>query len=586
MNEYRFAEIAIDGIKNRNRIIDITDFKLDGDRTDCHRSIFLSDDGLKYYVEKTKSVTGYKGKHIADDLIFDFDGQDLDTVKTEIARFIWHLKDNYGVPMAYMRLFFSGSKGFHLTIPFKTVCANPQPSENFYQVYKAIVQDLADGFQFIDFAIYERKHLFRMPNTINSKSNLFKIPLELVELDETTTTVKHLAKTKRATLPQGEIKEVPALKILYDKWSNYNFNEIRPTQHSTEGISILSSAPQGMRNATAIKLAGFYIDKGFSEGLTFEHLKLWNERNEPPLPEKELETLCNSAFTRYSKPQDFEIYSLKDAYERYKTFAKQSELLKIKTGYESIDKKLRGITPGETCCILGKTSVGKSAFLQNIGMNYAKETKQPCLFFSLEMPITSVIERAIQIENDLTGFDVENMTRRNEMTDRAELLFSNIPNFYTVEKSGLTLEAIKSFIKFAENNIYHKKTGLILCDYLGLVSSTGSDIYQQVSKVARAIKDLAKEMNVPVIYLTQVNNRYSEFDELDSRAARDSGSIIEASDFVLGLWKEKEQTDETETIFNETTAINLVLGIIKNRKGGLGKVDIKMSKRSLKITER
>ena len=585
MNDYRFAEIAIDGIKNRNQIIDINEFKLDGDRTDCHRSIFLFNDDLKYFVEKTQSVSGFKGKHIADDLLFDFDGQDLDTVKTEIAKFIWHLKDDYGVPMQYMRLFFSGSKGFHLTIPFKAVCANPQPTENFYQVYKAIAQDLFDGFQFVDSAIYEMKHLFRMPNTINSKSNLFKIPLELAELDETTITIKHLAKTKRDLIPQEEIKQVPALKMLYDKWSNYNFNEIRPAQHSNEGTSILNSAPQGMRNATAIKLAGFYIDKGFSEGLTLEHLQLWNERNEPPLPEKELEILCSSAFTRYSKPIDFEVYSLKDAFKRYKTFAKQSELLKIKTGYESIDKKLRGITPGETCCILGKTSVGKSAFLQNIGMNYAKETKQMCLFFSLEMPITSVIERAIQIENDLTGYDVENMTRKNEMTDKANLLFSNIPNFYTVEKSGLTLEAVKSFIKFAENSIYHKKTGLILLDYLGLVSSTGSDIYQQVSKVARAIKDLAKEMNVPIIYLTQVNNRYSEFDELDSRAARDSGSIIEAADFVLGLWKEKDQADNTDTIF-ESSDINLILGIIKNRKGGLGKVNIKMSKRSLKITER
>ena len=585
MNEYRYAEIAIDGIHNRNKIIEIDNFTLEGIRTDCHRSIFLFNDDLKYFVEKTQSVSGFKGKHIADDLLFDFDGQDLDTVKTEIAKFIWHLKDDYGVPMQYMRLFFSGSKGFHLTIPFKAVCANPQPTENFYQVYKAIAQDLFDGFQFVDSAIYEMKHLFRMPNTINSKSNLFKIPLELAELDETTITIKHLAKTKRDLIPQEEIKQVPALKMLYDKWSNYNFNEIRPAQHSNEGTSILNSAPQGMRNATAIKLAGFYIDKGFSEGLTLEHLQLWNERNEPPLPEKELEILCSSAFTRYSKPIDFEVYSLKDAFERYKTFAKQSELLKIKTGYESIDKKLRGITPGETCCILGKTSVGKSAFLQNIGMNYAKETKQMCLFFSLEMPITSVIERAIQIENDLTGYDVENMTRKNEMTDKANLLFSNIPNFYTVEKSGLTLEAVKSFIKFAENSIYHKKTGLILLDYLGLVSSTGSDIYQQVSKVARAIKDLAKEMNVPIIYLTQVNNRYSEFDELDSRAARDSGSIIEAADFVLGLWKEKDQADNTDTIF-ESSDINLILGIIKNRKGGLGKVNIKMSKRSLKITER
>lgn len=579
MNEYRFAEVAIDGIKNRNRIVDINEFKLEGDRTDCHRSIFLFNEDLKFYVEKTGTVSGYLGKHIARDLIFDFDGSDLNEVKTETARFIWHLKENYNVSMAYMQLYFSGSKGFHLTIPFEAVCANVKPSENFSKVYASIIHDLADGFSYIDFAIYETKHLFRMPNTINSKSNLFKIPLELTELDENITTIKHLAKNKRAVNGfNGAIKEIPQLRQLYDKWVNYDYSAKQRTD-APEGTSILSSAPQGMRNASAIKLAGFYIDKGFNESLTLEHLTLWNERNEPPLPKKELETLCSSAFTRYSKPIKYEIYSLKDAFARYAEYAKVSESVKVKTGFLNIDQKIRGINPGETCCILGKTSVGKSAFLQNIGMNHAKSTKQPVLFFSLEMPITSVIERAVQIETGFTGYEIEAAVQANNKTiyDKANLLFSDIPHFYTVEKSGLNLEAIKNYIRFAEENIFHQKTGLVLLDYLGLVSDKSSDIYTAVSKIARGIKDLAKEMNVPVIYLTQVNNRYSEFDELDSRAARDSGSIIEASDFVLGLWKEQEQNSEDDIFLN--------LGIIKNRKGGLGKVEIKMRKKSLKITE-
>ena len=272
---------------------------------------------------------------------------------------------------------------------------------------------------------------------------------------------------------------------------------------------------------------------------------------------------------------------LYNSFNRLTTSISEIGSCKVKTGYDSIDTKIRGLMPGETMCVLGKTSVGKSAFLQNIGLNFAKTSGEPVLFFSMEMPITAVYERTLQIETGLCGYEIENAMKRNDddIKIKADLVLNDLPNFYIIAKSGLNLEQISRFINFAEQNIYHKKTGLLLIDYLGLVRGSGKDLYEQTSRVARGIKDLSKEKDVPVIFLSQVTKQYTEYDELQINSARDSGSVDEASDFVLALWKEKEKREEQPDIPQ-------MLGILKNRKGGLGKIKITMDKRSLKITER
>ena len=85
MNKYIYADFAVGDIKNRNNIQNINKFKLNGSTTDCFRSVFLYDEGLKNYVDKTGSIKGYAGKHIADALVFDFDGENLD-VRTALKR--------------------------------------------------------------------------------------------------------------------------------------------------------------------------------------------------------------------------------------------------------------------------------------------------------------------------------------------------------------------------------------------------------------------------------------------------------------------------------------------------------------------
>lgn len=579
MLKFIYGEFVTGSIQNRNNIFSIKDFKLNGVRVDCYRSMFLYDEGLKYYVEKTGSVKGYSGKHTTDAIIFDFDNEnDLTAVRDEAVKFIYYLRYNFDLSIDFIRIAFSGSKGFHLVLPIQAISENIQPKENFYQIVKNFVREITEGFQFVDYSIYESKRLIRLLNTKHSKTGLYKIPLTFNELENLSIDeIKTLAKNERTidVLPISEISVCDALAEVFFKFYNYQPVATKTENKFDEILSLFDGVGESGRHKALIRITAMLTKKGLSYDLILAILKSWNLKNNPPLPDSRLESESSRCYHDNKKKDvaDVKIYDLKQAEKVYQDYVKNIDSKKAKTGFDFIDKKIRGIAPGETLCILGKTSVGKSALLQNIGMNFAKLSGEPVLFFSMEMPVTSVYERACQIESGLTGYEIENNYRKN-----ANLVFTTLNNFYTVQQSGLDLEAMKDLILAGEQNIYHKKTGLVLIDYLGLVKGSGKDVYEQVSKVARSTKDLAKELNVPIIFLSQVNRSFGEFDELTIGASRDSGAIDEASDFILGLWKQKDSDESEQTI-------KLNLGILKNRKGGLGKVSISMDKRSLKILE-
>ena len=587
-----YCEIAVSGLQNRNQIIRLSDFKLTDQRNEVYRSLFLFNDGLKAWVERTGSVKGYAGPHTTDAVAFDLDGEDLHAVQAEAIRLVQYLTEVLEVPANYIRAAFSGFKGLHVVIPIEAFTDAVKPSLHFYKVVKAVAEELSSGFSFIDSSIYEPKRLFRVLNSINGKSGLHKIPLTFSELlTLPTNEIKTLARSPRRVdqLPPSEIRPVEALREIWDKWVRSDFDDPRSSTSARKQkvVDILQGVGQGSRNTAASRLAGLFISKGFDEDFTVNLVSIWNQQNNPPLLDEEVARIVHGAYRRYKKDDaaNVTVYDFAKAGEAYRNFVSSSKTAKVNTGFESLDYKLRGIVPGETCCILGKTSVGKSAFLQNIGMNYARATGRNVLMYSLEVPITSVFERAAQIEFGLSGGEIESGFQQNldDVTGFAKMLFTKVPTFFTITKSGLDLDAIRSITRFAETEVYHSSTGLILIDYLGLVKGAGRDVYEQVSRVARGMKDLAKELNVPIIFLSQVNRNYTEFDPLAIGAARDSGAVDEASDFVLGLWKDDNRPLPNDRSADDTTM--LILGILKNRRGGIGQTPLLMDRPSLRVVE-
>jgi replicative DNA helicase len=361
------------------------------------------------------------------------------------------------------------------------------------------------------------------------------------------------------------------------KWLDENLEEHRAESHTAHREHFFDPAGQGNRSNAAVSILGSLINKKVEKDLSQEILRLWNEQNTPPLPEIELDKIISGFYMRYAKSgNDIPlVYNFKEMAVAYQGHI--NDLPKrVKLGFPVLDEKIRGIKKGEVMTLIGKTSVGKSAFLQNIAMNFAKYSGEPTLFFSMEMPISSVMERSIQMDMNKSGYEVESVCSETVgiAADMAEIIFNKIPSFYCIEESGLTLERIESIIGYAESNIYHKPTALVVIDYLGLIKSKEKNIYERVSEIARELKNLAKKKKIAVITLSQTTKQNDTTSELSLGSARDSGVIDEASDFVIGLWKDHEQDEFAQ--FNE-----LQLGILKNRNGFTGTIPIKMNRKNL-----
>ena len=581
-----YAEFALGGIRNRNKIR-FKNFFIKKGQPDCFRSIFLFEKSLREYVREKSSVTGYIGMHIADYLIYDLDNkEDLEAVRKEAIKLIDVFIKKYKVPLEYIEIAFSGYKGISIRVPFKAFASNPEPKEDFYKLYKSIALEIADGIKFIDKSIYEIRRLFRIINSKHSESGLFKVNISYQELTTSIDEIKKIAEKPRNVLPQPEIEVINELNELYNKYNSIQYEDHKESNDSTRNEKedeiekvLEEGVEEGLRHNWLVKITGIFKRKRFKPTTTLSFLKMWNNKNRPPLPFEELEQVVESLYKKKNDEIEIDasnIYDLKRAEEVYinQNLDANGGFL---TGFSEIDRKIRGVKPGEVFCLIGATGNGKSAISLFLGLKHNKINEFPTLYFSLEMSTELMFERVLQIELRYSGAKIEEFyqTEDVEFKNQVNEIINQNKNFYIVEKSSCSIAEIKSLVKFYEENVYHKKTGLILIDYLSLLKGRGKSLYEEVSRIARDIKGLAKDLNVPIIILSQVTKNSNG--ELGLEAARDSGAVVEASDFVLGIWKQEVMGDDEY--------IHFILGILKNRKGGLTSIPIKMSKKNLRFTD-
>ena len=253
---------------------------------------------------------------------------------------------------------------------------------------------------------------------------------------------------------------------------------------------------------------------------------------------------------------DFDARSAK--YVKYVTDIHRN---RFTTGFHMVDREIRGIGAGEMMIIGSYSGTFKSAYLQNIMMQYSQRSGLYSLFFSLEMPDEKIFEREMQIANGISGGEVEeaviNVTRRTvEMSAKAKSAGSS--KVLSVERPRLTLDHIAEYVNLAKARY---ELGVVAIDYLGLMRgdtrSSSADLTEGLSNGA---KELAKECRLPVILLTQINRAAA-------KAQTDEGQEIElhhlkyggeaGADIVLGMYRDPDDA--------------VILKILKNRGGAINK---------------
>jgi replicative DNA helicase len=236
------------------------------------------------------------------------------------------------------------------------------------------------------------------------------------------------------------------------------------------------------------------------------------------------------------------LLTLEDRAERYLHYVKNVGTMRFRTGFGDIDNHIRGVAPGEVMTIIAYSGTFKSALLQNLLNGNAERTSLHQIFFSLEMPVEKVFEREVQMQCGLAGRQVEQDYSGREWKDHhAKMLKRGSNRVLVCDKSRLSVDRIASYVEMARHK--YGAIGGIGIDYLGLMQAEGKSIFDKVSALSADIKGMAKDLQIPVVVLCQVNRGYatSKNLEIEMDAAKGGGDIEAGADFMLGMWAKDEQ---------------------------------------------
>ena len=248
----------------------------------------------------------------------------------------------------------------------------------------------------------------------------------------------------------------------------------------------------------------------------------------------------------------------------------QNDITGVPTGFVDLDRMTSGLQPGDLIIVAGRPSMGKTAFSVNIGETVAIESGLPVAIFSMEMGGTQLAMRMLGSVGRLdqhrlkTGRlnddDWPRLTHAIQKMNEAQVYIDETPALNSIELRARSRRLARTC----------GKLGLIIVDYLQLMSanSPGENRATEISEISRNLKGLAKELNCPVIALSQLNrsleqrpNKRPVMSDL-----RESGAIEQDADLILFIYRDEVYNPDTP----EKGMAEIIIG--KQRNGPIGSV--------------
>ena len=299
------------------------------------------------------------------------------------------------------------------------------------------------------------------------------------------------------------------------------------------------------------------------------------------------ESLEKHLFKLTNQRQNFEVLSSAEILSNIFLDLKHKSLNPIlpglASGFYDLDSITQGFQKSDLIIIAGRPSMGKTAICLNMAINILKLHKYPVLFFSLEMSKEQLAYRLLSNEIEITNTRLKKgQLDENDWVKLNKVIkcFSNLP-FFIDDTPNLSIQDIR--LKTQRVFFEQKMIGLIIIDYLQLVESpnTYSDNrVEELSKITRSLKNIAREFKVPIIALSQlsrnVENRFNKRPILSD--LKESGSIEQDADLVLMLYR--------ESYYNESITENDVTELIvaKHRNGSIGKIKLRFDAKITKFS--
>lgn len=258
---------------------------------------------------------------------------------------------------------------------------------------------------------------------------------------------------------------------------------------------------------------------------------------------------------------------LEVTFERLDELSKNKGALRgVPTGLPTLDKMLSGLQKDNLVILAARPSVGKSSFAINIGQHAATKFNTAILVFSLEMGKESLTDRMISAQGDIDNWRIATGNLEPEDFEKYAIASGELAEapIYIDDTPGLSVLEMRTKARRMQSEV---DIGLIIVDYLQLArAKTSESRVQEVSEISQGLKNLARELKVPVLALSQLS-RAVEQRGGDKKPQlsdlRDSGSIEQDADVVMFLYRPNDDDRE-----------NYKLLIAKHRNGPTGEIDL------------
>ena len=244
----------------------------------------------------------------------------------------------------------------------------------------------------------------------------------------------------------------------------------------------------------------------------------------------------------------------------------------LRTGFTDLDNMLTGLHGGELLLVAARPSMGKTAFVLNIAHHVAIKESVPVVIFSLEMSKSQLVTRLVAVDSmveakslktgDISDSDWSKIVSTADVMAKAPIFID--------DNSDISIADLRTKCRKLKQT---EGIGLVIIDYLQLMSATGKVESRQIfiSEVSRALKGLARELNVPVIALSQLNRA------VDSRTdhkpvladLRESGAIEQDADVVMFIYRDDYYNPDT----TERPGVADII-VAKQRNGSIGPVEL------------
>lgn len=261
-----------------------------------------------------------------------------------------------------------------------------------------------------------------------------------------------------------------------------------------------------------------------------------------------------------------------------KAAANKDGLTGVPTGYHKLDDITSGWQASDLVIIAGRPAMGKTSFALSMAKNIAADYKVPMAFFSLEMSNTQLVNRLISNCCEIQGSKILNGQLKPDEWDRLDKRINNLLGapLYVDDTPGLSVFELRTK---ARRLVREHGVKIIMIDYLQLMNANGmrfSSRQEEVSTISRSLKGLAKELDIPILALSQLNRGVEAREGLEGKRPqlsdlRESGAIEQDADMVLFVHRPEYyhiyQDDNGRDLHGMAQII-----IAKHRKGATGDV--------------